>query len=1199
MLLMFLFLQSNDDQTILHYLARLSQGPVLSSVLESKQCQFTFDRRGNSPFHLAVLSKNSTFLTSALKAGRYEQLFVKTSGGEDPVQTAASQNDPAFLALLTSAVSDAVSVMSPRLYEGGRSGDLYAVASAISCGISPDQLDSSGRSVLSYACEFGHVDVAAWLLSEGASPLAGAPLKYAIPRGDLTLISLLVSRLPTPDTPDDSDETPLEHAVRLPFSPAVFRFLIRAGARYDVGSTTPLSVLLEHPTPAAVEALASCEIPLDSPNAYSLTHIACERRDARLLRAVLRCGGDPNFALDGKTPLEISVFDDLPPQDDFIAFEDIRALDVASFERTFGCAFLLCEYGASRTAALQRALERNDQVALFFLLLTGEEARGASADNASLAHQLVKFFSSHEETAIGDILIEARALLHLAINFAPPQVVSFLIAKGFDVDAPDERGLRPIHRAIACARFATVQVLIDESASVLAPSIRQPSLLHAVADAEAMITADAPTPQFNFQLLRDLVKHIVETSAPVDVTDTDGKTAFARACERKNFRFAEVLLKCDTRRVPLDAAAFFANLVEAAEPQADNPYSDAQLQAIADEAGEGFIANGEKLNAQATIRLAALYLEPERDRDAAARYLCAPVESQTGRTALHLACARSLCSLVRYMVLNGADPHDMEADGPSPIHEVLDAANAAVLRQLITESFQINRRDKQGRTPFAYACTHGNLEIFRILVDNGASVQTFDKQGQSPFSIACKNGNLEALDYLLANSKILPRRADNSRRAPIHLAAKFGHLPLVKKLWAASGMDTIRDIHGNTPLHRAVKPSKNRKRGHIDIVKFMSANPNLALEKNRDGETPLTLAANALDKAMVDFFFAFGLKFRPSESYQALRGALDARDASFIRDLLDHGLVISIRSGQNSIIDYAIEKDAFDFLRTLVDDSAFNPEDPTPLALAHLLGRKTVVDFFARLWKISNLDDFLNQFMPELADLPRSHEPVSISTRDSVKKLGEALLPRRALELRGVTVAEPDIPTALWAAFDRKDIATMEALLDLGANPNCCNAAGRPLLSQATKIGALPFVNLLLAHGASPDEPDAQTGCSPVYEALTCGHMHVLFALLPYGANINAIDGRGRSALTIAIEKRRMDIFELLLDIGANPGWVDDEGRIPLHWAVEARNERACKLLLENGSPTDVEDKKGQAPVKIAQVLNDTAIMTLLFTENC
>jgi hypothetical protein len=67
-------------------------------------------------------------------------------------------------------------------------------------------------------------------------------------------------------------------------------------------------------------------------------------------------------------------------------FEDILALDISSFERAFGCAFVLCEYGASRTVSLDKALDRNDQMAAFFLLLTGTRADEPRAPAAQVLH---------------------------------------------------------------------------------------------------------------------------------------------------------------------------------------------------------------------------------------------------------------------------------------------------------------------------------------------------------------------------------------------------------------------------------------------------------------------------------------------------------------------------------------------------------------------------------------------------------------------------------------------------------------------------------------------------------------------------------------------------------------------------------------------------------------------------------------------
>lgn len=141
----------------------------------------------------------------------------------------------------------------------------------------------------------------------------------------------------------------------------------------------------------------------------------------------------------------------------------------------------------------------------------------------------------------------------------------------------------------------------------------------------------------------------------------------------------------------------------------------------------------------------------------------------------------------------------------------------------------------------------------RRFVQNGASVHSFDKKSKSRFYFACKTGNFEALDHLLKNSTILPRCANDLRGPPVHLAARFGRLPLVQKLWDCKWMDGIRDIHGNAPLR-------------LGIVKSKSADPNLMLEKNRDCDTPLPLAVAAMNKPLVEYFCAFGLKFKQSES---------------------------------------------------------------------------------------------------------------------------------------------------------------------------------------------------------------------------------------------------------------------------------------------------------------------------------------------
>ncbi|OON18677.1 ankyrin repeat protein [Opisthorchis viverrini] len=77
-------------------------------------------------------------------------------------------------------------------------------------------------------------------------------------------------------------------------------------------------------------------------------------------------------------------------------------------------------------------------------------------------------------------------------------------------------------------------------------------------------------------------------------------------------------------------------------------------------------------------------------------------------------------------------------------------------------------------------------------------------------------------------------------QTPAHIAAKFGHLNLLKK-WCSDNLTLfeLEDNMGNTPTHLAAK------RGHTDIVEWISraANARVMQKRNYLGRTPLTFAA--------------------------------------------------------------------------------------------------------------------------------------------------------------------------------------------------------------------------------------------------------------------------------------------------------------------------------------------------------------------
>jgi serine/threonine-protein phosphatase 6 regulatory ankyrin repeat subunit B len=1172
-----------NDDTILHYLARSDHLIAARAVLGTSRCRCTFNSQGQSPLHVAAQSSNANFARALVDHGHDCLLCLCDRQG----RRALDLGNPEFTSLLHRLQDEATRANSPRFLAAAAAGRLEAAVLLLSSGVPIDFVDESGRSALSLAAENSHPDMVSWLLEQSANPLVGSPMRYAIRNDDLSTVSLLLGKMHSPNDADDTGATPLHYAVCDEFRPRVFRFLMRRGSDVNVGGVLPM--LLTKLTPDIVRELADAKVPLNTPGSYSVAHIAARKRDNSLMHFALRFGGDANIRLDNTTPIELALTDSLPPQDDFIAFEEISALTVSDFERTFGCARLLLEFGASPDDALRRALDRKDQLVVFFLLLMGVGVRGHDAGPGSLIQQLIQFFTTNEKTRINDSLVENPALLQLAVTCSPPEVVAYLIEKGLDVDRIGDDGLRPIDLALSRCRFANVHVLLDYAVSVRAASIFVPSVLHTAACNKEMMFVDCPTNQFNYELVEEFVKYLVLTGEHIDVPDTSGWTALSLACQSKNFRFVEVLLRNHAKNEWHDSGSFFVNLIDASMTNIPNSFADKDLVIGQSKLLERsppskeFIANSPELPPETAIRLAALYLET--------RDVNEEVQKETNSTALHLACRKGLCALVRFLVLNGANPHALDHQSSSPIRDVLLACDVQVLKQLITDSLDFNVRGRKGRTSFSYACVNGNSEIFQLLTANGASVHTSDKNGKSPIYFACKSGNLAALDYLLTNANVFANHGDDLRRAPIHVATRYGHLQLVQKLWTYRGMDRIRDRAGDTALHYAVRFE------HFEIIKFISQwNAKLATERNRNGETPLTVAAALMKKEIAGYFLSLGVRFRPSESYHALKGALDTGDRKFFAELRQFGLAVGIRHGKYSIVDYAVDTNKLDFLMSVVEVSELDFHDLTPFALGYITGNRQLVAQYCSLLQIRRPDDVLDEFIPNFIQTCRSPDTNRPLLRKLAKKRGKKLLPVKALVSRGISLPDPDLPAALWNAFDSQNFELVETLLELGADPNLRNQSGFRLLSLATKLHDSRFLNMLLQYGADPDKRNANdTKSSAVLEALSCNFIDSLMSLLDFGGNINSVDGRGRSGLTIAIQRKRTEMLELLLQSGANPSAVDRDGKTPLHWAAEARNYEACKVLLEYGSQLDITDNRGQQPLHIAMRLGERNIMQLMY----
>jgi len=80
------------------------------------------------------------------------------------------------------------------------------------------------------------------------------------------------------------------------------------------------------------------------------------------------------------------------------------------------------------------------------------------------------------------------------------------------------------------------------------------------------------------------------------------------------------------------------------------------------------------------------------------------------------------------------------------------------------------------------------------------------------------------------------------------------------------------------------------------------------------------------------------------------------------------------------------------------------------------------------------------------------------------------------------------------------------------------------------------------------------------------GRTEVADVLLAKGAAIDAVDGRGRTALYHAVTYKRYDFVTHLLERGALVNPVDMHGCTPREFAQSVRDQRMVEILVRYGA---------------------------------
>lgn len=190
-----------------------------------------------------------------------------------------------------------------------------------------------------------------------------------------------------------------------------------------------------------------------------------------------------------------------------------------------------------------------------------------------------------------------------------------------------------------------------------------------------------------------------------------------------------------------------------------------------------------------------------------------------------------------------------------------------------------------------------------------------------------------------------------------------------------------------------------------------------------------------------------------------------------------------------------------------------------------------------------------------------------------------------------VSCGRPAEPTISWyLAIQRGDIDQVERHIYWGTDINTPFPSGRYPLHEAAVKGRIILLDMLIDAGARVDVKDG-TGRSALDLAILNGRIQAAWVLIRADAQHDP------SQLLLLAAKRDVedrDVVAFLKELGADMNATDENGDTALLIAISRNNNRLVNHLVEHGVDVNLPNREGRSPLRVAQDQGALEIQQLL-----
>jgi ankyrin repeat protein len=332
----------------------------------------------------------------------------------------------------------------------------------------------------------------------------------------------------------------------------------------------------------------------------------------------------------------------------------------------------------------------------------------------------------------------------------------------------------------------------------------------------------------------------------------------------------------------------------------------------------------------------------------------------------------------------------------------------------------------------------------------------------------------------------------------------------------------------------------------------------------------------------------------PQTLNEALLIAAQKSFLEIVELLLDHGADVNAHDSEGKTtlhyaIEHALEYNYKQWITLLLKHNAdINISDVQGNTATHYA-------------TIKNNVGLVEELIAQGADITAKNNEGK-TAQDIAHDQGFAQLERVLSQSATVSTRSPKAvsPTAIFELIEKgnKSSKAIEQLLKQGVSPDSKGKWGWTLLHLACWKGYYNLVELLLDYKAHVNEKSPELGNTPLitlsYAPINKNDkIEIAQLLLRHGAEPDAQNNDGRTALFEAAAHGQTELAQLLIDHDATINIQDAKGSTPLHEATLNGYTSTVELLLLHGAYI-IRNKEGKNAFDIAQERNYQSIVNII-----